>query len=47
MSRAPSAMTPSSKSCLTRRLKYGQALAVFDPALLSPLGDIKPAEQVA
>jgi 2,4-dienoyl-CoA reductase-like NADH-dependent reductase (Old Yellow Enzyme family) len=30
-----------------RRLRDGQALAVFDPALLSPFGDIKPAEQAA
>jgi 2,4-dienoyl-CoA reductase-like NADH-dependent reductase (Old Yellow Enzyme family) len=30
-----------------RRLRHGQALAVFDPALLSPLGDIKAAEQAA
>lgn len=28
-----------------KRLKEGRALAAFDPALLSPVGDIKPAEQ--
>lgn len=30
-----------------QRLKDGQPLAAFAPALLSPLGDIKPAEQLA
>ena len=30
-----------------RRLKDGQPLATFSPALLSPLGDIKTAEQLA
>jgi 2,4-dienoyl-CoA reductase-like NADH-dependent reductase (Old Yellow Enzyme family) len=30
-----------------QRLKDGQPLAAFAPALLSPLGNIKPAEQLA